>query len=218
MYYIESANTSKHKMNRYKKEDLEKLLIEENKSYKEVGKIYGVSGNAIKKAALKFELPILPKRTINPKETFRKGKIQNEIGYCINCGKSFIKYSNRDNKYCSHRCQHEFKHRENYKKLVNGDPSIMRANYSPRGFKEDILKEQGNICAICGIKPEWNNKQLVFIIDHIDGKASNNKRDNLRCICPNCDSQLDTYKSKNKNGDRSYYRYHKYSTETEINK
>ena len=94
----------------------------------------------------------------------------------------------------------------------------MRANYSPRGFKEDILKEQGNICAIYGIKPEWNNKQLVFIIDHIDGKASNNKRDNLRCICPNCDSQLDTYKSKNKNGDRSYYRYHKYSTETEINK
>ena len=103
MYYIESTNTSKHKMNRYKKEDLEKLLIEENKSYKEVGKIYEVSGNAIKKAALKFELPILPKRAINPKETFGKGKIQNEIGYCINCGKSFIKYSNRDTKYCSHR-------------------------------------------------------------------------------------------------------------------
>lgn len=25
----------------------------------------------------------------------------------------------------------------------------------------------------------------------------------------NCDSQLDTYKSKNKCGERSYYRYHK---------
>ena len=25
-----------------------------------------------------------------------------------------------------------------------------------------------------------------------------------------CDSQLDPYKSKNKNGDRSYYRYHKW--------
>ena len=44
-------------------------------------------------------------------------------------------------------------------------------------------------------------------VDHIDGNASNNRRDNLRCICPNCDSQLDTYKSKNKNGARYYYRY-----------
>ena len=46
----------------------------------------------------------------------------------------------------------------------------------------------------------------MFIVDHIDGKASNNRRDNLRCICPNCDSQLDTYKSKNKNSARAKYR------------
>ena len=78
--------------------------------------------------------------------------------------------------------------------------------YNVRAYKNDILKEQGGVCAICGMKPEWNGKELIFIIDHIDGFASHNYRDNLRCICPNCDSQLDTYKSKNKHGERIYYR------------
>ena len=60
------------------------------------------------------------------------------------------------------------------------------------------MKEQNNMCAICGCKPEHNGKPLVFVLDHIDGDASNNCRDNVRLVCPNCDSQLDTFKSKNK--------------------
>ena len=46
----------------------------------------------------------------------------------------------------------------------------------------------------------------MFVLDHIDGNADNNNRENLRLICPNCDSQLDTYKSKNKNSARAKYR------------
>ena len=88
----------------------------------------------------------------------------------------------------------------------------MLANFNPKNFKKDILEEQGGVCAICGMPPIWNGQILVFILDHIDGHASNNKRENLRCICPNCDSQLDTYKSKNKNSDRYYYRYKHNST------
>jgi transcription initiation factor IIE alpha subunit len=50
---------------------------------------------------------------------------------------------------------------------------------------------------------EWQGKPLVFVLDHINGDASYSARENLRLICPNCDSQLDTFKSKNKNSART---------------
>ena len=37
----------------YTKEELERLIIEENRSYSSIGKMYNLSGNAIKKAAIK---------------------------------------------------------------------------------------------------------------------------------------------------------------------
>lgn len=83
----------------------------------------------------------------------------------------------------------------------------MTAKYDPGAYKQDIINEQDGKCVICGCKQEHNGKPLVFILDHIDGHAANNKRENLRCICPNCDSQLDTYKSKNKKSDREYYHF-----------
>ncbi len=61
-----------------------------------------------------------------------------------------------------------------------------------------ILEDQGGVCAICSIPQVWNGKELVFILDHISGDATDHSRENLRLVCPNCDSQLDTYKGRNK--------------------
>lgn len=53
------------------------------------------------------------------------------------------------------------------------------------------------ICSICGQKPEWNNKPLTLILDHINGKNNDDRLENLRWVCPNCNQQLDTTGSKN---------------------
>lgn len=188
------------------KENLEQLILIDKLSYEEIGRRYGCTGSNIKKVAKRIGIVLPQKRKINECETFNRTK---KVHTCLNCGKEFEHRLGCYNKYCSNECEKEYKHKIGYQKILDGDSSIMRANYSPHAFKGDILKEQGGVCAICGMKPVWNGKELVFILDHIDGHASNNKRENLRCICPNCDSQLDTYKSKNKCGERSYYRYHK---------
>lgn len=86
------------------------------------------------------------------------------------------------------------------------DNSIAWGQQNMQRYKKYFLEEQGHRCAVCGCSDIWCGKQLVFVLDHIDGNADNNNRDNLRLVCPNCDSQLPTFKSKNKNSARAKHR------------
>lgn len=53
-------------------------------------------------------------------------------------------------------------------------------------------------CAICNIDAIWNDKEMPLVLDHINGINDDNRLENLRFICSNCDSQLPTYKSRNR--------------------
>ena len=44
----------------------------------------------------------------------------------------------------------------------------------------------------------WNGVRLRPILDHVDGVSKNNRPENLRHLCPNCDSQLPTRGGANK--------------------
>ena len=96
---------------------------------------------------------------------------------------------------------------ERYREYLDNNQFIGKQDYMVRKLKPIFIAEQQGKCAICGMPQEWNGNPLTFILDHIDGDATNNRRENLRCICPNCDSQLDTFKSRNKHSTRrDYYR------------
>lgn len=61
-----------------------------------------------------------------------------------------------------------------------------RGNYTPY------------VCSICGQQPEWNGKPLTLILDHINGNNKDDRLENLRWVCPNCNQQLPTTGSKNR--------------------
>lgn len=189
------------------KENLKDLILNQGVSYEEIGRRYGCTGSNIKKVATRLNIDLPQKRIVNECETFQRKK--KDPIYCLNCGKELLNYSSGQKKYCSNPCQQEYQSKQKYEYFLTSPDEYQRANYSPKSFKSFILQEQNNQCNICGCTTIWNNKPLIMILDHIDGNAANNTRQNLRCICSNCDSQLDTYKSKNKNGARSYYRYNK---------
>jgi ssDNA-binding Zn-finger/Zn-ribbon topoisomerase 1 len=93
-------------------------------------------------------------------------------------------------------------YRFNYDDVLEGKISIDNQYYNSHTmrikkwmFDFGIKKYE---CEECGIS-EWNNKPIVLELDHIDGNRNNNILSNLKILCPNCHSQTDTFKGKNKN-------------------
>jgi len=83
--------------------------------------------------------------------------------------------------------------------ILGGEhPQFQTYKLKKRLLKEDLIV---NACAICDIRI-WNDKPLNLELDHIDGDRVNHSLSNLRLLCPNCHSQTDTYRSKNRIRDK----------------
>lgn len=187
---------------KYNKEDLYQMIIVQKLTYFEISKMYNVSSSAIRKAAKRLNIIAAQRRKINKTEHFNKGISKYQKLVCPCCGKDFIDYPTKHTNFCSTACYNLDKKLKSYEYFLTTPVELQRSDYNPRRYKEFIFKEQDCKCALCEITNTWNNKNLVFVLDHIDGNAANNSRENLRLVCPNCDSQLDTFKSKNKNSTR----------------
>ena len=79
--------------------------------------------------------------------------------------------------------------------ILSGEhPHYQTFKLKNRLIKEGILQYE---CSCCNLS-KWQNKPIGLELDHIDGNKYNHKLDNLRLLCPNCHSQTDTYRGRNK--------------------
>lgn len=62
-------------------------------------------------------------------------------------------------------------------------------------YKAGLKKRE---CELCTQGEEWMGKKIALILDHINGKNNDNRLENLRIVCPNCNATLDTHCGKNK--------------------
>lgn len=191
-----------------KKEDLTKFIVEENKSYEEIGRYYNVTGAYIKKIAKRLGIQLTPRRKINSNETFNKGTAK--TGICLNCGKEFPLYLSHTGKYCCHECWAEHKKKKNIEDWKNGVIDGTTGFTYKDFVRNYMLEKVGFRCEKCGwkeINPYTN--RIPLQIHHIDGNSLNNKEDNLQVLCPNCHSLTENFGSRNHNapnGKSQYYR------------
>jgi len=109
---------------------------------------------------------------------------------CIWCQKEPLK--NRSKNYCSMKCCIDHKICEKFL-----DWYVLKENkVSNKVLRSHLEIIYGHRCSNCQIT-EWNNKPIVFEVEHKDGNSKNNDPDNVCLLCANCHSLTLTYKTKN---------------------
>jgi len=147
----------------------------------------------------------------NPRRVSETAK----YGVCLTCGKEFTKKSWQNKKFCTQYCATQYRSiqlKQSWLETgITGDWTGGKTGGAPKAqyVIQTLKKEQNNECAICHRPSTWEEKPLVLILDHIDGDSTNNSRSNLRLICPNCNSQTDTFSGRNKGRGRKSLGFYK---------
>lgn len=121
---------------------------------------------------------------------------------CQHCKTEFgFKGYSSNHIFCSLKCLYDKQssnkvllEEQRYRDWLDGkDLGVKNPRPLIRNF---LIRRDGYKCSCCGID-SWNGKEITLWTDHIDGNATNNHHSNFRLICPNCDSQSDTFGAKN---------------------
>jgi len=127
------------------------------------------------------------------------------MGECKNCKKEI---KGRGSKYCSNSCQGQYQSSLKLNDWLNGKNTFIKGGVTVPGWmRRYLINESKNQCSSCGwsVVNEHTGKTPLEI-DHIDGDAYNNAKENLRVLCPNCHSLTKTYKNTGSRKSTRTYR------------
>lgn len=82
------------------------------------------------------------------------------------------------------------KERKEIEDLLIKDSPLGRANLKKYLLKCGKIKNECSICSLAGL---WNGKPIKMVLDHINGANDDHRLENLRMLCPNCNSQQSTF-------------------------
>lgn len=120
---------------------------------------------------------------------------------CRVCGKEPERSYYR---YCSNACQLEYQYQSYIERWKKSQVSGLQGlGIVSRYVKRYLRRKFGNRCFLCGwAQVNQKTGEVPLVADHIDGNWRNNTEENLRLICPNCDSLTTTYAGLNKGNGR----------------
>ena len=123
---------------------------------------------------------------------------------CKNCGKEIEYSSTNGGKFCSLKCQSEWRYRDYIQKWKEGKLDGIRGTEQISSYIKRYMLEKTNCsCEICGCN--WVNPKSgkpIVEIHHKDGNAFNNNEENLQVLCPNHHAMTENYRNNNKNNGR----------------
>lgn len=126
------------------------------------------------------------------------------MAHCLNCNK---KLTPRNTKYCSNFCQADLVSKTVIKRWLDGGTAVKGVTLQiKKAVRAFLLQESDFKCTDCG----WGEKhpsdgRSTLQVHHIDGDASNSRRENLKVLCPNCHSITASYGSRNPTSARKRY-------------
>ena len=83
--------------------------------------------------------------------------------------------------------------------LVEGS-SYNRAHLKRRLLADGIKQPR---CELCEQGELWRGARMALVLDHINGVWNDNRLENLRILCPNCNATLDTHCGRKNKRERA---------------